>query len=74
MLALAKPGKRELEGGTQKLRSECKERHKPIRIVSRRLKSLQRGALPIMTRAIRKPIGSHSEQEDGLVPQPSQCY
>lgn len=67
ILALAKPG---YKSWKEEPRSEYKERHKPLRIVSVRLKLLQRGAFPTMTRAIRRLIGLSSEQEDGLVPQP----
>lgn len=67
MLALAEPG---YKSGKEEPRSEYKERHKPVRIVSGRLKLLQRGAFPTVTRAIRRLLGLSSEQEDGLVAQP----
>lgn len=67
MLALAEPSYRSWK---EEPRKEYKERHKPIRIVSGRLKLLQRGAFPTMTRAIRRLIGLSLEKEDGLVLQP----
>lgn len=46
------------------------KRHKPVRMVSGRLKPVQRGTLPTTRRAVRRPTGSYSEPELKQVPNP----